>query len=359
MKKKLIIIGLSAFILFFALGFTFVTVGTKAVDKKDKTEVIFTIKSGDSRNTIIKNLKKAKLVKNELSGIIYINIHRGYNLQAATYSLNRSMSLKDILVKIDKGDKYDNRKSVSLTFLPGKRLTDYAGTIADFINKYQNPKVKVTKEDVIKEINDEAYIKELINKYWFLTDEVLDSEIYYALEGYLQPETYEFYTTASIKEIVERMLDATSTKLKEYETDIKNSGYTVHQILSAAAIIEKEANSDEDRAKVAQVIYTRIAKGMNLGMDVTAYYAAKVDQTKDNPYMKSWNYLPSKYNTRNQNNLGLPIGPICNPSLSSVKAALHPSNTSYVYFYADLDTGKVYFAEDYAGFMEIQRNLGV
>ena len=98
---------------------------------------------------------------------------------------------------------------------------------------------------------------------------------------------------------------------------------------------------------------------MNLGMDVTAYYAAKVEQTKENPYMYAWNFLPSKYNTRNKDNIGLPIGPICNPSISSIKAALNPSNTNYVYFYADIDTGKVYFANDYAEFIEIQRKLGV
>ena len=358
MKKTLIII-LSLLFLFVVAGIIFIKIGTGPVNKKDKTEVIFEIKAGDSRKEIVDNLKKADLVKNKLSALIYINVHRGYNLQAAKYSLNRSMSLKEILKKFDKGEKYDDRVAVSLKFVPGKRLTDYAQTIANFINEYQDPYVKVTKEDIINEINDPEYVKSLIEKYWFLTDEVLDSEIYYALEGYLQPETYQFYTTATTKEIVERMLDTTSKRLKPLENDIKNSGHTVHEILSAAAIIEKEANSDEDRKKVAQVIYLRIKKGMNLGMDVTAYYAAKVEQTKDNPYMYAWNFLPSKYNTRNKDNLGLPIGPICNPSLSSIKAALNPSDTNYLYFYADIDTGKVYFAEDYNGFIEIQKNLGV
>ena len=357
--KKYLIIGISVFILFLTVFIVFVKVGTSAVDKKDKTEVLFTINNGDSRNTIISNLKKAGLVKNKLSGTIYINVHRGFNLQAATYSLNRSMSLKEILKKFDKGEKYDNRVAVNLKFVPGKRLVDYAKTIADFINEYQDPAVEVTADDVIAIINDKEYIKELINKYWFLTDEVLDDEIYYALEGYLQPETYQFYTTATVKEIIERMLDTTDKKLSPLKEDIKKSGYTVHEILSAAGIIEKEANSYEDRQKVSQVIYTRIAKGMNLGMDVTAYYAAKVEQTKDNPYMYAWNFLPSKYNTRNKNNLGLPVGPICNPSLSSIKAALNPSDTNYVYFYADINTGKVYFSEDYAGFIEIQKKLGV
>ena len=357
--KKVLIIVLIALVLFFTAGIMFVKLGTRAVSKNNKTEVIFEIHSGDSRNTIVKNLKNAGLIKNKLAAAIYINVHRGYNLQAAKYSLNRTMSLKEILKKFDKGDKYDDRIIVNLKFVPGKRLVDYAQTIADFINDNQDPNVKVTSDDIVKEISDKEYVKSLINKYWFLTDEVLNDEIYYPLEGYLQPETYQFYTTSTPKQIVEKMLDTTDKRLKPLENDIKSSGKTVHEILSAAAIIEKEANSDEDRKKVAQVIYTRIKKGMNLGMDVTAYYAAKVEQSIDNPYMYAWNFLPSKYNTRNANNLGLPVGPICNPSLSSIKAALNPSDTNYVYFYADINTGKVYFAEDYNGFIQIQKNLGV
>ena len=357
--KKYLIIGLSALVALIIACIVFIIIGTGAVNKKDKTQVLFTINAGDSRGTIINNLNKAGLIKNKLAGTIYININRGKNLQAATYELNRSMSLKEILNKFDKGEKYDNRVAVTLKFVPGKRITSYAETIAKFVNEYQDPVVEVTKDDIINEINDKEYVKTLIDKYWFLTDEVLDGEIFYALEGYLQPETYQFYTTSTVKEIIERMLDQTNKKLTPLKEDIKKSGYTVHEILSAAAIIEKEANSDEDRKKVAQVIYTRIAKKMNLGMDVTAYYAAKVEQTKDNPYMYAWNFLPSKYNTRNKDNLGLPIGPICNPSLSSINAALNPSDTNYLYFYADINTGKVYFAEDYAGFMKIQKDLGV
>lgn len=360
MKKKLIIC-LSALIIFLVICVSFLVIGTKAVNKKDKSQIIFEIKAGDSRNTIINNLNKKGLIKSKLAGLIYINLNRGKNLQAAKYSLNKSMSLKEILNKFDKGDKYDDRVAVDLKFVPGKRITDYADIIAEFINKYNKDK-KITKTDVINEINDKEYVKSLINKYWFLTDEVLDDEIYYSLEGYLQPETYSFYTTATVKEIVERMLDATNTKLKPLENDIKNSGYTTHQILSMAGIIEKEANSDSDRAKVSQVIRRRLKENMALGMDVTAYYAAKAD-LKD-PYMKAWNYLPSKYNTRNINNKGLPIGPICNPSISSIKAALHPSDTNYLYFYADIrpgsgTQGQVFFAEDYNGFVEIQRKLGV
>lgn len=360
--KKFLIILVSAFIVILVVGFLFVKLGTSPVNKKDTEEHRITISRGDSRTTIAKKLAKEGLVKNKLAAIIYINLNRGKNVYSATYSFNKSMSLKEILTKIDKQEKVDDRVAVNLKFVPGKRITDYASTIADFVNEYQDPAVKVTKDDIMKEICDKDYVKSLIDKYWFLTDSILDSEIYYPLEGYLQPETYQFFTTSTVKEIIERMLDQTDKKLTPLKEDINKSGFTVHEILSMAGIIEKEANSDTDRAMVSQVIHKRLNLKMALGMDVTAYYAAKAELTE--PYYKSWSSLPSKYNTRNPNNIGLPIGPICNPSLSSIKAALNPSKTNYLYFYADIrpgssTLGQVFFAEDYAGFIEIQKKLGV
>ncbi|MCR5787730.1 MAG: endolytic transglycosylase MltG [Bacilli bacterium] len=357
MKKK-IIICVSLLILFFVIGILILIIGARPVNKKDNTEVIFTIDRGESKTSVINRLadKDNNLIRSKFSAYTYIILHGNMSLQSGTYSLNRTMSTGKILKKFHDGEIVDTRKTATLKFIEGQRLSEYADTIAKFINE-NNEGSKITKDDVLKEISDTEYVKGLIKDYWFLTDEVLDPEIYYPLEGYLHPNTYEFYTTATAKDIVKRMLDATSNRLEEYKDEITASGHTVHEILSAAAIIEKEANSTEDRKKVSQVIYKRLEKGMSLGMDVTAYYAAKADLKDD--YMYAWNNLPSKYNTRNINNIGLPIGPICNPSISSIKAALEPSNTNYLYFYADMKTGKVYFAEDYNGFIEIQRNLGV
>lgn len=348
MKKKLIIIA--SFFLFLLIVITvFVVIGIKPVNKNSNKEVVFTFNSGESRYQIIDKLHEKGLVKNKLSGYIYITLRRDLNLQANTYSLSKNMSLTDILKKFDKGEIKDTRKVVSITFIEGKRLTEYAKEISKVTG--------LSYDEVMNIINDKEYIKELINKYWFLTDEVLDEEIYYPLEGYIEPNTYQIYSDSSVKEIVEKTLDSTNAFLTPLKNDIESSGHTVHEILSAAGIIEKEANSDSDRKMVSQVIYKRLSMNMALGMDVTAYYAAKADLNE--PYMKSWSNLPSKYNTRNVNNIGLPVGPICNPSKSSINAALNPSNTNYVYFYADMNTGKVYFAEDYQGFVDIQKKLGV
>ena len=103
----------------------------------------------------------------------------------------------------------------------------------------------------------------------------LNDKLYYALEGYLYPNTYQFKKDASIKEITEKMLDTTGVFLGKYKSEIENSNYSVHEILSMAGIIELEAVSNEDREKVSQVIYKRLNSGMTLGMDVTTYYAVQ------------------------------------------------------------------------------------
>ena len=123
-----------------------------------------------------------------------------------------------------------------------------------------------------------------------------------------------------------------------------------------ASIAEKEAMNYEDRTKVAQVIYTRLDMGMNLGMDVTTYYGVgksmtetltALDLADDNPY-----------NTRNASLIGLPVGPICMPSSESIRAVLNPADTNYIYFFADIVTGNVYFTDDYNEFLEFQRLYG-
>ena len=95
---------------------------------------------------------------------------------------------------------------------------------------------------------------------------------------------------------------------------------------------------------------------MALGMDVTAYYGSHLS-LKETITTKELNAV-NPYNTRNLSFIGLPVGPICNPSLESINAALNPSDTNFEYFYADINTGKVYFAEDITGFYEIQKKLG-
>ena len=209
-------------------------------------------------------------------------------------------------------------------------------------------------DDMIKTLKDEKFLDSLIKDYSFITNDIKNKDIYYSLEGYLYPDTYEFYENSSFETIVRTMLNNTKKKLSTL--DLKESKYSIHELLTIASIVEQEAVNKEDREKVSQVIYTRLDKKMALGMDVTAYYGSHLS-LKETITTKELNAV-NPYNTRNLSFIGLPVGPICNPSLESINAALNPSDTNFEYFYADINTGKVYFAEDIKGFYEIQEKLG-
>ena len=339
MKKKIIIIGLLIAVL--ALFITSLYFYGLTPVKSESEKVIFRINSGTSTKEIIDNLVSEKIIKSKISSFIYLKVHSNFILKAGTYELDRNDSTRDIFKKINAGDIYDD--SIKITFNEGKRISHYATLIKE--------KFGYNESDVISTINDEAYLKELINKYWFLTDEILNDKIYYALEGYLFPDTYSFKKDSSIKSIIETMLDNANKKLSNYKSDIENSSYSIHQILTMASIIENESMFDEDRSGVSQVIYKRLKLNMSLGMDVTTYYAVKKDlsETLTKSDLNSYN----DYNTRNTSFIGLPVGPICNMGIKSIEAALKPSDTNYLYFYADIKTGKLYFAENMTEFQKL------
>ena len=152
------------------------------------------------------------------------------------------------------------------------------------------------------------------------------------------------------------MLNETNKKLETIKDEINASKYSIHEILTMASIVEKEAISYSDRQKVAQVIYKRLNINMNLGMDVTTYYGVgkSLKETLTNLDLNDEN----PYNTRITSFIGLPVGPICNPSIDSIKAVLNPAETDYTYFYADVITGNVYFTDDYNEFLDFKRIYG-
>ncbi len=353
MKKKLGIIVLAIF-LFFVLaiiggvvgGGIYLNNGLKAVDSTDKTEIVYEVKNGVPTKQIINDLVDKGLLKNKYSGYYYLKLHKGVAPQAGVYSLNKTMSLADILNKMTKGEVIDD--SVAVTFVEGKRLTDYAKVI--------NKKFGYSEEEVLKTWNDKEFVKELIEKYWFLTEDVLNDKLYYALEGYLYPDTYAFKKEASIKDITKKMLNGMANKLANQRENIDKSKYNVHQILTLASIVELEGANSNDRNGVAGVFYNRLKNGMSLGSDVTTYYGARVNMADRDLWQKEIEEV-NGYNTRPASMAGkLPIGPICGPSQASIRAVLEPEEHNYLYFVADKN-GKTYFNYDYAGHVKTINDL--
>ncbi len=342
-KRKKIIISLSiilslliivSILFFFGLG--------KVSDKKDV--VSFEIKSGTGKIQIIENLKSAKIIKSKYSALMYLTLNKNLNLQAGSYKLDRNENTIYILKKISDGHIDKDNKIVRITFVEGKRITDYANIISTNFN--------IETEEVMKVFKDQKFAKSLIAKYDILKNDILNESIYYPLEGYLYPDTYEFYTDAKVEDIIEKMVSEMSNKLSKLYENINQNDYSLHELLTIASITEMEATNATDRSKVAQVINLRIEKNQPLEMDVTTYYGLEKEMTE----VLTKNDLASVngYNTRNANYKGLPVGPICNSSLESITAALNPAPTKYLYFFADIKTGEVSFFEKYEEFLAVK-----
>lgn len=163
-------------------------------------------------------------------------------------------------------------------------------------------------------------------EYDFLDSATLGEEK--RLEGYLFPDTYTFYVGDSPNRVINKMLGNFNNKLtEEYITRAEELGYTIGEIITIASMIEKEAAGDSERATIASVIYNRLDSSSfpYLQIDATIIYAIA---DTDEEFSTS---VDSPYNTYQHE--GLPIGPIANPGIASIKAALYPESTSY-YFYA-------------------------
>ena len=339
MKKILVIIVIAIF-LFFVLGgigvFVFYNNGLKAVDSNNTEEVLFEVKKNTFGAALIDDLDKAGLIKNKMVAKVYLKL-KSYSPIAGVYSLNKSMKLEDIMKKISTpGAAIEN--SITVQFIEGRRLTDYVTVISKNFN--------CSEEEVLNTLQDKDYLKELIEKYWFLTDEILNDKLYYALEGYLYPDTYAFREDASIKDVIEKLLDETKKRLDPLKNEIEESKFSVHELLTMASIVELEGGNSDDRAGVAGVFYNRLKSGMSLGSDVTTYYGAKIKMSDRDLWQKEIEEV-NGYNTRPAAMAGkLPIGPICSPSIDSIKASLEPTDHDYYYFVAD-KYKKTYFSKTY------------
>lgn len=303
----------------------------KAVSKKD-IAVQFKTEQGDSLITIAQKLKDEDLIKSKFAYKIYLKTHKKGNLKVGTYELNKNMNVKKI-IKTLTGDEY-KEEFITITFKEGLNIRQ----IAELIEENTNYK----KEEIFNLLKDETYINELINNYWFLTENIKNESIYYPLEGYLFPNTYQFKKDATIKDIFKTLLDQMDEELSKYKTQIENSNYSIHELMTLASIVELEAGSSHERNGVAAVFYNRIKNNWTLGSDVTTYYAEQ-KSFKEDLTIDEINAC-NAYNTRSTCIVGLPVGPISNPSTESIEGVMNPTTSDYYYFVADKD-GNTYFTK--------------
>lgn len=302
------------------------------------TKKIVNIEEG-TINDIAKTLKDNNLIKNVSIFKVYIKLTNKSNLKAGTYELSENMGVEKIVKILEEGTKY-NPNEISITFKEGINIRKIATLISENTNN--------SYDDVIKKASDETFIDTLINKYWFLTEDIKNKNIYYSLEGYLFPDTYRFNNReVTTEEIFTKMLDEMDKKLSKYKDEINKSDLSIHEIITLASVVELEGAKATDRKGVAGVFYNRLASSAypTLGSDATTYYASKIDDWSYSLTYKELNDCKNKYNTRCSSNTGLPVGPICNPGIESIEATINPDKHEYYYFVADCN-GKVYLTKN-------------
>lgn len=178
-----------------------------------------------------------------------------------------------------------------------------------------------------------------IAEYKFLEEIDNSSKRAFLLEGYLFPDTYEFYFNEKPEKVLSRFLKNTEKKLTEdmYKR-AEELGYTMDEILAIASLIQKEADIEKEMNKVSSVFHNRLNASYNrLESDVTIHYIEKYVKPYIDGDKNRYNELYNTYKC-----YGLPAGPICNPGIASIKAALNPEETDYMFFFTDKDMNYYY-----------------
>ena len=308
------------------------------VDPGNTKEVIILIPEGSSTAAIAKILRERGLIKNGvLSGIVseyFFNAHckrMEYDGQFkyGEYSLNKSMSVDEIAAELIKGVVVASTNK--FTIPEGYNITQIARTLAE--------QGIVTEAEFFDVVQNGSF------DYAFLADCPSGPE---RLEGFLYPETYEVYDDATATDIVSKMLAQFDALFEdEYYAHAQEMGMSVRDIVTMGSIVERESVAAEERPMMAGVFYNRIEQGIKLESCATIQYI--LGEPKEF-LTNADTEIESPYNT--YLNEGLPPGPICNPRIASIKAALFPDDNEYIYFVlSDALDGTHNFSSDYGEFL--------
>ena len=275
------------------------------------------IPKGTSPSAIVSNLAAEGVIKHEWPLKLYLkSTGKGSTLKAGEYDFPSPISPLGVLAKLQQGERRLNR----LTIIEGWTRWDIARAMA------QVPEFK---------LESDAQALELMNNVSLIHD--LDPEAK-NLEGYLFPDTYEFAPETTAPELIEMMVKRFRNVWKPDWTERARSlNFTTRQIVTTASIIETEAKLAEERPIVASVIYNRLKKDIPLAVDSSVIYASKLEGKwrYDGKVYLSDIQRRSPYNTRLY--AGLPPGPVASPGESSLKAALNPVTSDYLYYVRNPD----------------------
>lgn len=291
------------------------------VDKNSGETISFQIKKGSTAKEIGKNLKEKNLIKNQTAFYLYTKFNNlGEKIIAGRFLLKKSMNVKEILATITD----PSQTEFIITIQEGISLEDIDRKLVDLTLIEPGEFLKA-----VKNFNGWQY-------YQFLDGKTL-SALGLPLEGYIYPDTY-FLDPADFfsEDLIYLALDNFERKIADLPKN--QSKYSFHQIITMASIIENEVRSFSDRKTVSGILWKRFENSWPLGADASLLYI-----TDDRKITSKDLEIDSPYNTRKF--LGLPPGPISNPSIESIISAMSPEKSDYWFYLTTMDTGKVIYSE--------------
>lgn len=296
---------------------------------KESHEIQVTIPEGSSLSDIADILKEKGVIDEPFAFEVYATIKKKADmLSSGTFTLNSNLGY-DQIFQVMKIVDTNTVETVTLTFYEGMKATEIAKKLAEN---------GVCDYDEFMKLVDTAELE-----YDFVDQMSANSYVYHKWEGYLFPDTYEFYVGASPKSVLTKFVDNFSNKISAYYDRMSEMGLKLSDAMALASVIQSEAGLKEDMCNVSSVFHNRLVPGSGFGYlqsDVTYFYY----RDEIEPYVTD-KALDTEYHTSYDTyyKSGYPVGPICNPGLDAIEAALYPADTGYYYFVTDLE-GNFYYA---------------
>ncbi len=315
-------------------GFNFYMVrGGEALSPNDTTPVIVTIPEGSGTGKIAGILLENHLISNETVFKLQSRFKgNDGKYKVGSYVLSPSMTMDEMMNIIIEGKQQTKRFTIP-----------------------EGYDIKRTAQKLSSEgfVDQDKFLEEIeygTFDYGFLKDAPQGPN---RLEGYLYPETYDVYESATEADIINRMLQQFDKLFtQEYYDRANELGMTINQVLTIASLIERETRVKDEKAIVSSVIKNRIDLGMPLQIDATIQYA--LGEQKERLLYADLE-IDSPYNTYKIK--GLPPGPICSPGIDSIYAALHPAETDYLYYVLNPSlNGTHSFTNNYNQFLKDKQN---
>ena len=255
------------------------------------------------------------------------------------------MSVEDVIKELQKGGTPEPQEVTlaNLTIPEGYTLEQIAQTVGQLQGDFKEP---LTAEAFLAKVQDETFIAQEVAKYPNLLESLpaKDSGVRYRLEGYLFPATYTIKENTTVESLIDEMLAAMDKNLSSHYATIKEKNLTVNELLTIASLVEKEGAKTEDRKLIAGVFYNRLNLGMPLQSNIAILYAeGKLGQNislADDAAIDT--SINSPYNVYTK--VGLMPGPVDSPSLDAIESSINQTKSEYLYFVANVQDGKVYYA---------------